>query len=78
MDKVDPVVGWLVAINGRENGRDYRIHSDNNFITRHKKSDIYLRGYEKICREKHANISYDRRDNKYYLSPGERAEITPQ
>ena len=28
---VDPVVGWLVRLNGKEKGMDYRIHSDNNF-----------------------------------------------
>ena len=70
-DRVDPVVGWLVVINGHERGRDYHIHSDNNFIGRHEKSDICLRGYEEIYREKHANISYDTHENKYYLSPGE-------
>lgn len=31
---IDPVVGWLVCISGAEKGRDYRIHSDNNFIGR--------------------------------------------
>lgn len=72
---VDPVVGWLVATNGSEKGRDYRIHSDNNFIGRHEKSDICIRGDETISREKHAIISYDTRDNKYYLSPGEGRSI---
>ena len=30
----DPVVEWLVCIDGPEKGRDYRIRSGNNYIGR--------------------------------------------
>ena len=31
---LDPVVGWLVCIAGPDKGRDYRIHSERNFLGR--------------------------------------------
>ncbi|MCR4746174.1 MAG: FHA domain-containing protein [Lachnospiraceae bacterium] len=68
---IDPVVGWLVCIDGKERGRDYRIHSDNNFIGRSDRMDICIRGDETISRENHAIISYDSVDNSYYFSPGD-------
>lgn len=72
---IDPVVGWLVCIDGKEKGRDYRIHSDNNFIGRSEKMDICIRGDETISRENHAVISFDSRDKVYYFSPGDGRSI---
>jgi hypothetical protein len=72
---IDPVVGWLVCVEGKEKGRDYRIHSDNNFIGRSEKMDICIRGDDTISRENHAIISYDGKDNLYYFSPGEGRSI---
>lgn len=72
---IDPVVGWLVCINGREKGRDYRIHSDNNYIGRSDKMDICIRGDETISRENQAVITYDANDNSYFFSPGDGRSI---
>lgn len=68
---IDPVVGWLICIDGKEKGRDYRIHADNNFIGRSDAMDICIRGDETVSRENHAIVSYDTVDNTYYFSPGE-------
>jgi len=72
---IDPVVGWLVAVSGKEMGRDYRIHTDNNFIGRSDRMDICLRGDETVSRENHAIISYDSEDKVYYFSPGDGRSI---
>jgi len=72
---IDPVVGWLVCVEGKEKGRDYRIHSDNNFIGRSEKMDVCIRGDDTISRENHAIISYDVKDKMYYFSPGEGRSI---
>ncbi len=72
---IDPVVGWLVCVDGSDKGRDYRIHSDNNFIGRSEKMDICIRGDETISRENHAIISFDTRDKVYYFSPGDGRSI---
>lgn len=72
---IDPVVGWLICVEGREKGRDYRIHSDNNYIGRSEKMDICLRGDETISRENQAVITFDTNDNSYYFSPGDGRSI---
>lgn len=72
---IDPVVGWLVCVDGKEKGRDYRIHSDNNYIGRSEKMDICVRGDETISRENHATISYDSVDKIFYFSPGDGRNI---
>ncbi|MCH4192087.1 MAG: hypothetical protein LKF52_07250 [Butyrivibrio sp.] len=72
---IDPVVGWLVCIDGKEKGRDYKIHADNNFIGRSEKMDICIRGDETISRDNHANICYDSRDKVFYFAPGDGRSI---
>lgn len=72
---IDPVVGWLVCISGKEKGRDYRIHSDNNYIGRNEKMDICVRGDETISRDNHATVSYDTVDKIFYFSPGDGRNI---
>lgn len=72
---IDPVVGWLIALDGSEKGRDYRIHTDNNYIGRSEKMDICVRGDETISRENQAIITYDSKDRIYYFSPGEGRSI---
>lgn len=72
---VDPVVGWLVCLNNSQKGRDYRIHSDNNYVGRSDRMDVCIKGDETISRENHAIVSYDGRDNIFYFSPGDGRSI---
>ena len=72
---IDPVVGWLVCTDGNEKGRDYRIHTDNNYVGRSERMDICIRGDETISRENQAVITYDAADKSYYLSPGDGRSI---
>ena len=67
---IDPVVGWLISVDGKEKGRDYRIHTDNNYIGRGEKMDICIRGDDTVSRENHAVIVYDSREKAFYLTPG--------
>ncbi len=69
--KIDPVVGWLVCIEGKERGKDYRIRSEKNFIGRSEKMDICIKGDSAISREKHASISFNPRKSSFRLQPGE-------
>ena len=72
---IDPAVGWLVAINGKGRGRDYRIHADNNFIGRADNMDVCIREDKTISRERHAIVSYDTRNRTFYFSPGDGRSI---
>lgn len=68
---IDPVVGWLVCVEGADKGRDYRIRSERNTIGRGAGMDISIQGDETISRDKHAIISFNPRKNSFLLTPGE-------
>lgn len=68
---IDPVVGWLVQMNGSHKGKDYRIHTDNNFIGRSEKMDINIQGDDSISRENQAILTYDTLAKAFYFSPSE-------
>lgn len=67
----DPVVGWLVAIDGPAQGRDFRIRSGNNTVGRDPARQIYVPDDRQIHREPHAIIVYDPETNTYHLKPGD-------
>ena len=73
---IEPVVGWLVCVEGPDRGRDYRIRSRRNFIGRDTRMDICISSDTQISRENHAVISYDPRNNSFKLVPGDSRGIT--
>ena len=68
---IDPVRGWLVCVEGKKKGKDFRIHSEKNYIGRAKSNDVCLDFDETIPRECSAILSHDARKNKFWLQPGE-------
>lgn len=68
---VDPAVGWLVSLTGKEKGKDYRLHSDNNFVGRSEKMDVCIKNDDTISRENQAVVTYDAESRSYFFSPGE-------
>ena len=71
----DPVVGWLVCIEGATKGTDYRIHSQNNYIGRSAKMDISIPEDSHISAENSAIIAYDNEDRVFYFGPGSGRKI---
>ena len=67
----EPVVGWLVCLEGSEKGKDYRIYGKNNTIGRSEKMDICIKGDPTISRENHARLAYDEKHNAFHLIPAE-------
>ncbi len=68
---IEPVVGWLVCIDGASKGKDYRILAKNNSLGRGENMDICITGDTSISRENHARIGYDEKNNAFHLIPGE-------
>lgn len=64
----EPVVGWLVCIDGMAKGMDFRIHAGYNYIGR-ETGDIRIGGDMQISHENHAMIIYDPMDHSYYFGP---------
>lgn len=71
---VNPVVGWIVCIDGAQRGKDYKIVSEKNFIGRSEEMHITVKGDNSISRRNHAVISYNPKQRNFILIPG--AETT--
>ena len=75
---LNPVVGWLVAIDGPAKGRDYRLHSEGNVIGRDPTANRVVIDDESVHRQKHAILYYDPRavdGNAYHLQAGDGAMV---
>jgi len=67
----DPVVGWLVCTKGPARGRDFRLHSEKNFIGRAPTMDVCIANDESVSREKHAIVSFSPKGDVFKVLPGE-------
>jgi hypothetical protein len=67
----DPVVGWLVCIEGPDRGRDYRLRTAKNFIGRASSMDICISGDETVSRERHAVVAFEPEERRFWLLPGD-------
>lgn len=65
---VEPVVGWLVCVEGPVRGSDYHLHAGYNYIGR-EMGDIRISGDQQISRQNHAMVAYDDADGVYYVGP---------
>ena len=65
---VEPVVGWLVCIDGPSRGSDYRLHAGYNYIGR-EEGDVRIGGDQQISRRSHAMIAFDDVDAVYFVGP---------
>ena len=72
--QVDPVVGWVVCVDGPLRGTDWRIHVGYNYIGR-ETGDIHIQGDSQISREKHAMVAYHNKNRTYYVGPAEGRNI---
>jgi hypothetical protein len=69
--RVDPIVGWLVCVEGPDRGRDFRIKAQKNFIGRSTSMDICIAGDPRISRENHAIVVFEPRSAQFRLYPGD-------
>lgn len=72
---MEPVVGWLVCVEGSSLGRDYRLISGRNFIGRGKDQNVCIEGDNSVSRSRHAIVVYEPRGNQFLVQPGESREL---
>ena len=68
---LDPVVGWLVCIDGPEKGKDYKLWAKINTIGRSEKMDVCIKKDKTISKENHARLAYDPKHNNFQLIPAD-------
>ncbi len=69
--KAEPVVGWLVCLEGPDRGQDFRLHSEKNFIGRSAAMDVCIAGDESVSRDKHATLTFEPKKQSFWLIPGD-------
>jgi hypothetical protein len=67
----EPVVGWLVCLEGPDRGKDYRLHAEKNFVGRATHMDVVIESDPTVSREKHASVVFDPKKKAFWLLPGE-------
>ena len=73
----DPVVGWLVIIQGPGKGRSLKLGYGANSIGRGETNRISLNfGDDQISREQHTTVTYDPRGKKFYVQQGSGTNLT--
>ena len=65
----DPIVGWLVCVDGHDVGLDYKLSARTNTIGRGSEMDVRIKGDDTITSNVHAKIDYDVLNNDFYLVP---------
>lgn len=66
---INPVRGWLVAVDGEKLGVSYVLHGEQNSIGRGQKFDVNLSFDRAVSSDGNAVIAYDSRNKKFFLSP---------
>ena len=70
----EPVVGWLVCVEGPVRGVDYRLHDGYNYIGR-EEGDIHIQGDNAISRQKHAMVAFYAPRKTFYVGPADGRNI---
>ena len=71
----EPVVGWLVCVEGSHLGEDFKLKSGRNSIGRGTGMDVSITGDNTVSREKHAIVVYEPVNHQFLATPGDAREL---
>lgn len=72
---VNPVVGWLVCLRGKNLGKDFHLRTGKNYVGRSETMDVALKGENTVSRDKHATVLFEPRQKIFLVQPGESREL---
>lgn len=72
----EPIVGWLVCVEGNHFGEDFKLRAGKNFIGRASNMDVCLSGDASVSRERHAVVLYDPNNNIFLVQSGDSKELS--
>ncbi|MFI3172707.1 MAG: FHA domain-containing protein [Eubacteriales bacterium] len=67
---IEPVVAWLVCVQGVERGRAYLLYAGRNFVGRSVKSDVCIADDREVSGEDHCSIVFEPRRIVYMIARG--------
>lgn len=67
---LEPVVGWLVCVEGAEKGKSHDLWAKINTIGRDENMDVCIPSDPTISKDTHARLAYDPKHNNFQLIPG--------
>ena len=70
-----PAVGWMICIEGKYAGCDFRLHVGKNTIGRKDTNSICLSGDVSISREPQVIVVYEPITNRFFAIPGSANEL---
>lgn len=73
---IEPVVGWIICVEGEYMGESFQLKSGRNNIGRSLAMDIALAKEKSVSRERHASITYEPNKMKFYIQSGESSGLT--
>jgi len=73
--KNEPVVGWLVCTDGPDRGKDYRLHTEKNYIGRAPTMDVAVESDTAVSRERHGIVVFDPKKQSFWILPGDSAGL---
>lgn len=77
LDEVDPVVGWLVIIEGPGRGRSLILGPGMNSIGRDSSERVAIPfGDKEISRSGHATVTFEPRGKMFFISQGNGTNLT--
>lgn len=73
---IEPVVGWLVCVRGEYHGTSFNLKSGRNSIGRALTMDVALAQEKSVSRERHASVTFDPQQKKFFVQSGENRGLT--
>ena len=73
---IEPVVGWIICVEGEYMGESFSLKSGRNNIGRSLAMDIALAKEKSVSRERHASITFEPNQKKFYIQSGESSGLT--
>lgn len=67
---INPVCGWLVAVDGEKTGLSFPIHSERNSVGRGDSFDVNLNFDGTVSSSGDAVIIFDSKGKSFYITPG--------
>lgn len=71
----EPIVGWLVCIEGPSKGRSYNVYCGKNYIGRSNEMDICLAEDKTVSRSRHATVIYEPKARIFFATSGDSHEL---